>query len=325
MKFVIADVSGFMTEVLYNDIIGLDDYIIINKSEIYSNKFLNKICKLNISLKANKYLRMPLKMFFYKKIFGGFEDSESLCFYFGIFWYDLELFDYIRSHYPKAKLVFNFHDTIASKEKIFKSFDINDIKRRFDLIYTYSILDSKKYALDYTPDMYSKFNLSSLKTYPTYDVVFIGAAKDRLATILEIYDKLEANNISCWFYIVGAPKMLKEEREGVIYSDKYLPFKEVIARQIQAKCLLEVTQSGCTDATLRFWDAVMYNKKILTNCEAVLNYSYYDPKKVLLFKSIKEINADFVTSEIDVDYHYSGDISPVTIFRQIQNKLEYES
>ena len=133
MRFVIADVSGYMTDVLYNDIIGDPKYIIINKRKIYNIKLLNDFCQANISLRINRKHRMPLKMFFYKKIFGHFTNSRDLVFYFGIFWYDPDLIKYIKSKYPNAKLVFNFHDTVDSKVKLFKNLSVEIILIQYNI------------------------------------------------------------------------------------------------------------------------------------------------------------------------------------------------
>ena len=325
MKYIIADASGDMAKILYNDLIGKEDYVVIDKAKLYKNKMLNMLARANISIDQNIKHKMPLKKFFYKCIFGHFDKSQNLCFYFGTAWYDPELVDYLKKKYPSAKFVLNFHDTVESKLKRFPYMNVQQIKDEFDLIYTYSEVDQIKYGFEYTPDMYSKLDASQIMNFPESDVVFVGAAKDRLSVICSIFKKLSDAGLNCWFYIVGAKEEEKQYTDKIIYSDKYLPFLELISRQYHAKCILEVTQPGSEDATLRFWDAVMYNKRIITNCSAVKKYSYYSEKMVMVFDSIEDINPEFVNEMENVNFNYEGDISPVKVFEQIGKKLSSEN
>lgn len=321
MEYIIADASGEMAKILYGDILEEDNFHLIDKNNLFQSRFIQWFCMLNISLKANKYFRMPLKNFFYRRIFGKFKDSKNLCFYIGVFWYDKDLIKYLKQKYPSAFFVFVFHDTVESKKQIFPGLEMAQMKEEFHEIYTYSILDAEKYNLQYMPDMYSKISSGEIIPFPEYDVVFIGAAKDRLSLLIQIYDKLAQSGLDCWFYIVGAEKAEQVFREGIVYSDKYLPFSEVLSRQISSRCLLEVTQKGCVDATLRFWDAVMYNKKIITNCSAVTKYKYYNPEYVNLFSDVSEIDVNLIKKVVPVDYQYEGDLSPKKCFETIRERL----
>lgn len=322
MKFVVADGGKGMIDILYNDLRKDTRFDVINKYCYFKNGFLNKLCLLNISVSLNLRIRMPLKLFFYKKIFGNYHKEKDICFFFGTSWFDPELFTYLRKEYPYCHLVFNFHDTVESKLNRFKNMDIPYLKNTFDLIYTFSEIDQNKYGFEYTPDMYSKQSISKIKNYPFYDVVFIGAAKDRVKKILAIYEKLTAMGLSCWFCIVRAKEDEKKYKDKIFYTDKNVPFDEVISRQYHARCLLEITQEGAVDATLRFWDAVMYNKLVITNCHAVKKYQYYNPEFVLLINNADDINAEFFKQDKKVNFNYNGDVSPISVFNAIEQKLQ---
>lgn len=316
MKYIIADASGSMADIVYKDLENNTDFIIYNKERLglFFRVFLSRRIKKIRALK-------PIKNLLYKKLFFLDDDSgEGTCYYFGVFWYDDDLFEMLKKRYPDARMIFNFHDTVESKRKLIKGFSIEALKRVFDLVCSYSVIDANRYGLYYVPDMYSRLPLKDLPHYQEYDVVFIGAAKDRLQTIISVFDRLSSFGLKCWFYIVGAKRNERCFRKGITYSNKYLSFEEVIARQASARCLLEITQQGSTDTTLRFWDAVLYNKKIITNCQSVKNYSYFNTQYVLLFQNINDISKDFFSSS-SVDFYYKGDVSPLTIFKQMEEQL----
>ena len=318
MKFIIADASGTMADILYNDIYKNDCFIIINKEK------LNRVVRFFLSYRFRRTLLFwPFKKSIYKRLFLKYARDEELCFYFGIFWFDKKLFRMVKKKYPNCKMVFNFHDVVETKIVLFPELSIDELKTTFDLIYTYNLLDAKRYGFLYIPDMYSKFDISDLHLFPHYDVVFVGAAKNRLSKIIEIRDLLNAYGLKCWFYIVVPnANVTTQSRPDVIYSTKYLSFKEVIGRQISSDYILEITQDGCEDSTLRFWDAVMYNKRIITNCLAVKKYKYYNPNFVCCFEKPSDIKKTFFNPNILVDFHYNDDISPVSIFKKIENDLK---
>ena len=144
MKFIIADLSGSAIDVMYSDLLNNDDYVIIDKWNIHGNNFLNKIARLNLALKSNKSVSMPLKSFYYKKLFGRFNKTDCLCFYLGVGWFDKKLFKFIKSTYPNAKIVFNFHDTVEAKIKAIPQLDVKFIKDYSDLVITYAVEEDRK-------------------------------------------------------------------------------------------------------------------------------------------------------------------------------------
>lgn len=327
MIFYIADAAGDMAKVLYSDLRENKQFVIFDKNRLFGNRMLNLCCRAVISQRTSWLCPSFLRCWVYNLIFKKFKEEASLCIYLGTAWYDPDLVRFLKKKFPKVYLVLNFHDTVESKLLRFRNMSVPQLKKEFDLIYTYSEEDQKKYEFEYTPDMYSKLKEEDIPYYPKMDVVFIGAAKDRLNLLCEIYDKLSVAGLKCWFYIVGAKKEEIQHREGIVYSDEYMPFLEVIGRQFHSNCILEVTQSGCTDATLRFWDAVMYNKRIITNCSAVAKYEYYNKDSVLLFDSVDDIDPQFVKETEVINYGYKGDISPLCVFRLIEEKLteQYEN
>lgn len=321
--FIIADASGDMAKILYNDLNkNPEKYVVLDKLHLFNNRLYNYLCRLSISLTLNKHFKMPLKKYFYRTILKRFVGIDDLCFYLGIAWFDQDLVDLIKKTYPKAKLVLNFHDTVESKLKWFSDMNVDKIKRDFNLVYTYSMQDVKKYGFEYTPDMYSKLGNNSIPKFDTCDLVFVGRAKGREETLAQIHRNLVSRGVRCWFYLMDVPKGKRQYQvDGFYYGDKPIPFLEVIGRHVSARCILEVTQEGCVDATLRFWDAVLYNKKIITNCSAVKEYDYYNPNYVFVFDKIDEIDERFIFSSNQVDYHYKGDISPIRVFDNIDKRL----
>lgn len=72
--------------------------------------------------------------------------------------------------------------------------------------------------------------------------------------------------------------------------------------------------------TLRFWEAVIYNKKLYTNWAGAVNSPYYDSRFMRVFNNPDEIDYDFIKERIWVNYNYQGELSPVKYLEILTRK-----
>lgn len=84
-----------------------------------------------------------------------------------------------------------------------------------------------------------------------------------------------------------------------------------------SNCILEVLIEGMTGATLRYNEAVCYNKKLLTNNKNIVNLPFYDPRYMRVFDSPDDIDVEWVRKQVPIDYHYDGRFSPTHIIDEI--------
>ena len=146
---------------------------------------------------------------------------------------------------------------------------------------------------------------------PHSDVVFVGAAKDRLPLIRQLYHRFTNAGLKCDFYVTEVPESERLD-DGIVYGDKNLTFPEYIAREVASDCLLEILQKGSTGRTYRMMEAIIYNKKLITNCPEIKDTPYYNKDYVLYFEDEGQITADCVNKDIGiVDYNYQNDFSPI--------------
>ena len=92
-------------------------------------------------------------------------------------------------------------------------------------------------------------------------------------------------------------------------------------RELSAKCILEIVQKGQVALTLRPYEAVAYNKKLLTNNKTILNFKYYNPKYMRYFEKVEDIDWNWVKCDDGVDYNYQGDFSPRYLLADIEKNL----
>ena len=94
------------------------------------------------------------------------------------------------------------------------------------------------------------------------------------------------------------------------YIDK-MPYIENLQRIKATKCLLEIMQKGGHGYTLRTCEAIMYDKKMLTNNPEVTKAPFYSSQAISVFNSAKDIDLDFVKTAKDFNYNYKEKLSPV--------------
>lgn len=287
-------------------------------SSLYHKLFVGSL------MLSNKY---PLFSFasrlFYPSYFPDEyeKDGSNLCVVVYGYYITPGYLKYIRKKYPKAKIVKIHRDSYEIWRGKNPLFSDNDMKELFDLQLSYDIGDSIKYKMIHFDEIESKVDISISTDYPMYDVFFAGAAKDRLPFLIRIYDHLEKMGIRPYFYITNVCKQDQIIRSGITYSERNMKYSDMLYKTVNAKVVLEVNQ-GCVDGfTSRFLEAVLYNKKLLTNNVAVKNNKYYNEEYINVFSDPEDIDAAFILQDKEVDYHYNNEFSPVHLINLIDKSL----
>lgn len=246
------------------------------------------------------------------------QDSRDLCVLF-LRIFDVTYLTWLRLQYPKAKFALFLRDLYETKQP-----HVSYYRKQHLIDYwgTYDLLEKEKYDMDfYYPEIESKIDLSSVSIHSTCDVFFAGAAKKRFSQILEAYDYFTSHGVKCHFIIMDVDEKEKEIRAGIEYINEFMPYRRMLELSVQSNCILEISQEGAVGNTSRFLEAVIYNKKLVTNNRGILNEKYYNPKFMKVYNSITEISPSFIKEEIDVDYEYAEDFSPVGLIKCIDNVI----
>jgi len=287
-------------------------------SRIYHKLFVGS---LQLS-KKYPFISFLSRLFFPRYFPDDYEkEGKNLCVVVYGYYITPDYLRFIRRKYPKARIVKIHRDSYDIWRRKNYLFTDKDIDELFDLQFSYDVGDSKKYNMIHFDEIESKVDISIAKDYPLYDVFFAGAAKDRLPFLIKIYDFLEKNGIKPYFYITNVNKQDQIVRPGIKYAEKNMKYSDMLYKTVNAKVVLEVNQ-GCVDGfTSRFLEAVLYNKKLLTNNVAVKNNEYYNEECINIFSNPEDINIDFILKDKEVDYHYKNEFSPVHLINLIDKTL----
>ena len=292
------------------------------KRSFNGNKFLQKLFKIHWAYKLNSFINLPFKSIWFKKMYEqNFNNDLPICFVFlspSYLRFDGGFAKYIKKRNPLNKIV-AYHSDLISK-KCDYNYDI--IRNKADLSVTYDKAESQKYNIHYFREtVYSKLILEPNNVIFENDVYFLGAAKDRLNKIYEIFDFLTENNLKCKFQLAGVEKQFQKNVEGIEYIDS-VSYEENLKNVIKSKCVLEITQGGSSDITLRTREAIAYRRKLLTDC-ALCEESFFNKNQLQKFTKSTDIDIEFIKEDYSPDdFNPVVNLSPFTRLYDIQQALE---
>ena len=142
------------------------------------------------------------------------------------------------------------------------------------------------------------------------DIYFIGRDKGRKDFLIDLFNILSDNGCVCDFTINGV------EKNAVVQGVKTgrgILYNQVIQEIQSTNCILEVIQQGQNGVTLRYYEAVCYNKKLLTNNADIVNYPFYNPEYMKVFTKLEDIDVKWIKEQVDVNYKYNGEYSPINL------------
>lgn len=205
----------------------------------------------------------------------------------------------------------NSLDTVLSENryKLKKTIELAH-KMHWDDIYSFDPCDVNKFGFTYMG-----FNYYSMKKMApvniSSDLYCVGiASKDREKMFLDIYNYLTNRGCNCDFYLKMSP-YASTNIDGIHIVNKWKDYSTVLKELQSSRCILEIIRDNQHGPSLRYFEAVCYNKKLLTNNKEIVHYPFYDNKYMRFFTKLEDIDVDWLkdTSSV-VDYHYNGDFSP---------------
>ena len=194
----------------------------------------------------------------------------------------------------------------------------NIFSLNYDTLISFSKSDAEKLNGIYSTSFYSKLPVQKAEKQKA-GVYFVGNNKGRLKILHEIYQQLN-NHVECKFKIFNVED--KDQKEKNIIYNSYLPYEEILKEIQEYNCILEINQSDQDGVTLRYYEAVVYNKKLITNNLMVKSMPYYDEKYMYVFERPEDINYNeliqWIKEDVRVDYKYDGRFSPICLIKEIE-------
>lgn len=311
---------------------------IINPKITYIEDFpttgiTESVRRLCYNPRLNKRLSIPFKHC-WTPLFLRSVKGQHNCFLIMENWIRLEpathLLQYLRSHYPDSKIVFFAQDLVDRVCDLYtdKPIDVDYVKKYTDLFITYDHIDAEKYNLTYHPTVYSSVQVAIDDTIPYTDVFFLGRDKGRLGLLADMCKQFTKNGLKCCFFILDVPLEQQIECPGIYYIDHPISYKKNLQYISRTKCIVELLQPNARSATFRMWEAIVFNKKLLTNNPEAASSPFFHPAYVSVFDKKEDIDFTFVRqgerSPFGLGNPFKSAIRPDTILSFIEQQLNIQ-
>lgn len=299
-------------------------YFVESQSIKPKNKILAFIQRVHFSFKINSIINLPFKSIWYKIKAEKFNDKDNYIFIVtdGVLGNpDISLYKKIKKKIKNSYFILYTVDSIDLKQNkgVRKYFKDNI----WDLVYTFDYQDSQKYNLKFLNYHYYSNREIVKKDKPKYDIYYISMIKEeRFNNEIKLIKKLNESNISCnvdFFNRNNVDTSNYSEISGIKFLTKKKPYNEVLKEIENSNCILEILQPGQKGQTLRYFEAIVYNKKLLTNNENIKNMPFYNPKYMKVFKTIDDIDFNWIKKEEKIDYNYKNEFSPQHFIKELDD------
>lgn len=181
-------------------------------------------------------------------------------------------------------------------------------KFSFDKVLTFDPADAEANDWVYTNALYSAQPVEN--TAVTQDLFYMGNLKNRRAFCCELLEKCKENDVKASIKLLCFDAQQAKSLPAGTVLTEYVPYTQLLQMQQGAGCILDMTQSGQAGVTLRYYEAVVYNKKLLTNNPHVAKLPFYDSRYMQLYTSVDDIDWAWVKDPAMPDYGYDGRFSP---------------
>lgn len=237
--------------------------------------------------------------------------------------YPANLLAQYRNQYGNVKFALFFIDTVAfplchDAARLMKS-GVMDVNYSFDK------KDASEYGMKHWHSPYSKILPDDQPK--EYSLYLCCDASTRRNEILQILEACKKSGIQYYFHlrcsdIQTADSFRNIDNSVELYENSWLSYVQVLRESLASNCILEIVRPGQLGLTLRSYEAVCYNRKLLTNNKAILDFEFYDPRYMQYFEKVEDIDWDWVKEDIEVDYHYNGEFSPLRLMEDIVKSCE---
>lgn len=282
------------------------------------SKLIRFLIRLNFNLRLNKYIKTPFNSIVNKYIYPyNFKDNNPICYIFFECHFSVintSYISYLRSKHPSARFVLYMQDIVAS----LPYYNVEHYRKQFDLILSYDNGDCQKYGFLYYSTPFSKIDIQGVANIEDIDVFFCGAAKTRYNIILDAYRRFTSHGLKCKFYITGVPEEFRIQGDG-IYYDQPISYLDNLRYVAASKCILEVMQENADGFTPRLWEAIMYDKHLITNNTCIKHSLYWNQDGIHFLNECE--NYSFINEEISYPYHIKESKSPIKLLYFIEQHI----
>ena len=173
-------------------------------------------------------------------------------------------------------LIGNHWDGLSRTPEIYSKINI------FDKFYVFDKSDvNEKNNIFFLTNFYFDFDLHEATKEEKQDVFYLGTyVKNRFDILKKVSQILTKNNISQKIVLFSWEK---EKNEGAItFTNEFMSYEENVKNVQESKALLDLKLKEHNGLSFRFFEALKYHKKLITNNSDVKTYDFYNKENIFI-------------------------------------------
>ena len=164
----------------------------------------------------------------------------------------------------------------------------------FDEVFSYDRKDAAKYNFTFLTNYIYDNEIKNIE--PTQTVFNISTYDKRFRFLEKIANYLEVKNISFLFI---TRKNKKGNHKLIKIVDQYMPLHEVKKIIASSSILVDIQKDNQSGLSFRVFEALGYQKKLITSNADIVNYDFYDKNNIWV---ISETDFEIPTAFFETDY-----------------------
>lgn len=224
------------------------------------------------------------------------------------------MFEQLREEHKESRFIFYMYDPISSMP------DRVDVAKIFDDCYSFDYNDCIKYPnfklvpLFYSFDDFEKSDI-------IYDACFITTMMPgKYQASKKMIKGLEEKNFNIFKYqfiqsklVYLYYKILKKDFKGSKakeFCHKRMSYTELNRMINSSKYIIDCPKEGQTGLTIKTFETLAANKKLITNNKTIVNYDFYRPENIYIYNGEYDFddiffNSEFVPISDEIKKNYS--------------------
>lgn len=209
-----------------------------------------------------------------------------------------DVLEYIRSKNQRAKIKIYYVNSMDESDRKCPT-NYQGLGCEF---YTFDYDDAIKYGMKFKHFYYEGADIGHQNIKIDNDVFFVGVDKNRLKLLKELQGCFDRLGISYKMVIVATPHKRYSNDDRRLLSNP-VSYNDVIRNVMACRVVLDIVKEGQSGITLRPMEAMMLDKKLITNNLNVKKYKFYNPKNVFVLqeRNIEELPEYISAPVIPVD------------------------
>lgn len=163
--------------------------------------------------------------------------------------------------------------------------------------YSFDKDDCIKYKLKYNNNLYPydiEVSMDEQIDVKKSKVLFFGSNKGRLNKVVKVRDALLRNNIEYDFTVLSKNITYIKKYPDIRFLDKPVKYENIIRKINESGCILDIVQEGQSGLTWRPFEALFYNKKLITTNKCIKEFDFYNKNNILVLENNYDEIKDFL-------------------------------